>query len=159
MVRGTEARRLSRSERMNLTTRFASLMAPPSVVTRHSHIVTTCHPDERRFLATLRSLALLRMNFSAQNSELLPGTRPFWQWCACQKHPWTKTATFARRKTKSGLPGSSLAFWINLSRVLRSSSSIRRSGPVSFPRILDIRSLRCEGVNESIYLKLLQVRS
>ncbi len=68
-----------------------------------AQIRTTCHPALRSFRLTMRSRIELRLIFSCQYCRFVCGIRQ----CdlqPCQKHPSTKRATRAWRKTKSGLP-------------------------------------------------------
>ena len=109
-----------------------------------SHKRITRHPDVESCQSTSASRCLVRLSFLAQKSALLSGTTP----CSgqpCQKHPSTKTVSLARRKVRSGRPGSAV-----LSRYRNPrfhNSFLRRiSGPVSRPLFRDIHKLRCCGV-------------
>src|SRR5262249_52883808 len=68
---------------------------------------TTRNPSRRNFSATSRSRSRLRRNFARQKERFRLGTvareHPR---CACQKQPWTNTAIFLWRFTRSGEPGS-----------------------------------------------------
>jgi hypothetical protein len=60
-------------------------------------------PLPERVPMTIRSRRRFRSSFAAQNSRLFTGMEP-WAGHPCQKQPSTKTASRARRNTKSGLP-------------------------------------------------------
>ena len=62
----------------------------------------TCHPAALRASSARRSRATLPSSFSRHHSRLLAG-QDWWIGQTCQKHPSTKTATFARLKTRSAL--------------------------------------------------------
>src|SRR5438046_10078635 len=69
-----------------------------------SHNRSTVHPSLRSVLVVSRSRIMFLFIFANQYSRLLSG----WRRCLghpCQKQPSTKTTTFSRLKTKSGLPG------------------------------------------------------
>ena len=75
-----------------------------------SHTCIDIHPISLNCLSFKRSRSRLRLNFSSHHWVLLLGTVP-WMGQLCQKHPSTKTATFAGPNAMSGLPGRSL-LWI-----------------------------------------------
>lgn len=68
------------------------------------HILTTVHPLSLSFSPTIRSRLRFATNLAFQNSALLAGLVPH-RGHACQKQPSTNTATRARGKAKSGVPG------------------------------------------------------
>jgi len=71
----------------------------------HSQIRQTVHPAARRSRALRRSLSWLPEILLRHAAAFRFGLRFRPQSWPCQKQPSTKTASFAARKTKSGLPG------------------------------------------------------
>jgi len=117
--------------------------ATASVSTWCSQILSTFQRRRRSFLVFLLSRSRLQPILFRQKAGSL--------WCQtgnlhpCQKSPFTKTATLASAKTKSGRPGSARSCCVNLSREAFNRARIYRSGVVFFPLILDITRLRCCG--------------
>lgn len=75
------------------------------------------------------------MNFASQNSRLRFGVGGLHFGQRCQKHPWTKTASFALVNTTSGRPGRPLKFTRYPSRPAARSALLKAtSGAVFVPR-------------------------
>lgn len=108
----------------------------------HSQTRSTRQPARRRARWLRWSRAWFVAIFEAQNVLFVPGIRPFWQRCPCQKQPSTKTTVAYLGRTRSGRPGRFPACKRNLIPRPCRKLLTRSSGLVSFPRIRDIRTLR-----------------
>lgn len=110
---------------------------------------STRQPRLRSVLLTSRSRCAFRASLAFQNATRVFGMRA-WRGQPCQKQPSTKTASFAARKTKSGLPSSGAP---RRQPVMRCSriNAISRSSVARFPceRMRDIRSERSTAVSVS----------
>jgi hypothetical protein len=115
----------------------------------HSHIRKTTQPDARSARETARSRCAFRASFAVQKATRVFGVRP-WRGHPCQKQPSTNTASFAARKTKSGLPGSGASRRQPVMRCSR-SNAMSRNSVAWFPRerTRDIRSERSATVSVS----------
>jgi hypothetical protein len=114
-----------------------------TLLMRHPQTVRTDHPRLRRARRTRSSRFLFASIFSDQNFLRVDGSlerrHPLWP---CQKHPFTKIATWRSGRIMSGVPGSCRSwrrkriprwrrnFWTNL------------SGSVFDPRTRPISQLR-----------------
>lgn len=124
-------------------TRFAA------VDSSHSQTVNTRQPVALSALVFRASRRLFVSNFDFQNSLRVAGMRCFWQWCACQKHPWTNTTALYFGRTMSGRPGRSPRCRRKRNPLACRAFLTQTSGFVSRLWIRDIRSLRSAGVSES----------
>lgn len=72
----------------------------------HSQTTAVRQPRFCRSSILRRSLAMLFLNFTSQNSARVAGTEASSQLgCRCQKQPCTKHAAWSLGNTRSGLPG------------------------------------------------------
>jgi len=142
-VQSHTSRQSARIILSNVRSRFCG------VASWHSQILKTRHPAARSARVLRVSRFLLLSNLAFQNSLRVPGMRPFWQPCACQKQPCTKTTEPYFGRTKSGRPGRSRR--CRRKRNPRACNHLRTnsSGLVCAPRMRDIRSLLSSGVKVS----------
>ena len=87
----------------------------------HSQILITFQPVLLSVRETCRSRLWLLRTFFSQTRAFRFGVKFLLQLCPCQKQPSTKTASFDRGKTKSGLPNSRELRLQPLTRAARSS--------------------------------------
>ena len=140
---------VSSSDRRNLRALFNLEVILDSSRRLHSHIRITSHPAARNSELTNLSRSEFFFNFLDQNSKFDFGMR-LCRGQPCQKHPSTKSAIFALRNTKSGLPGNRSPLRQPVIRVLRSISTIFSSvDRLPFPRTFDIRMERSSIVSVS----------
>lgn len=102
----------------------------------HSQTTSTRQPAARRAKMHRVSRSTLRSNLVRQNSVFEVGSLKNLQaLCQCQKHPWTKIASFRPGKTMSGAPGKSVLCNLNRNPAANRALRTNISGLVSFTRI------------------------